>query len=649
MVAPAPMDTLRAALYCRVSTQEQGQRGYSLGAQEDDARGLAAQLGAEVVAVYRDQDSGASWDLPGLNAMLDAAKRHEFEVLIVYDPDRLARNMAKQLVLEEELHRYGVAIRYCTLRLGDTAEDRLLKNMRASISEYEREKIALRTSRGKRAKAERGEYVGVGAAPYGYRMVRQVDPRTQRARVVGLEPDPATAPVAQRIFQEAADHSMYRIVIGLNADGIPSPTGKPLWGVSTVRDLLRNPTYMGQAAYGRYDSRNRPTDPSTWLRVPVPALVSAEAWEAAQRAVRGRKALRRVRRDPEQDPYTLREALRCGHCGRALACMDAKSGGRVYRYYQCLSRFPHRALAEGIPPCSLPGIPAEALEEATWARIGAALLDRDHLEAGLTASRAEYDAAAEHWSIRRATVEREIAQRRAKLKELLLDRAEAPRGSETRRVLDEAVQEAEAALGRLTDELAKLTPTDLPGLAPEAAEALASFAADVRAGLTAATPPERRQVVHLLQLRGTVRQDEERGVRFGRHAFTVQWEAAITLPDNEQGFLTPCMVNPRARVVAMFSGEVTISQWLVAIGAPGGGLWRASGAARRPEATSPPVGRQAPGRPRDEIVIARSGLGRLVLAALGAAAHLALQQVPDALAGRSKLGMSHHVHGARAR
>jgi site-specific DNA recombinase len=518
-------------------------------------------MGATLIGEpFSDQDSGAEWNLPGLNAMLDAAKRGAFDVLVVYEPDRLARNMAKQLVIEEELKRAGVTIRYCTLRLGDTAEDRLLKNLRSSIAEYEREKIAVRTSRGRRAKAERGEYVGAGAAPYGYRMVRQVDPRTQKARVVSLELDPATAPTAQRIFREAAHRSMYRIVIDLNEQGVPSPTGKRLWGVSTVRDILRNPTYMGQSAYGRYDAHNRPTDPSTWLRVPVPALITEDEWEPAQRAAHARKTTRRVQRDPEHDPYTLREALRCGHCGRALACMDAKWGGRVYRYYQCLSRFPHRALAEGIPPCSLPGVKAEALEEATWDRISAALLDRVQLEAGLAAGRAEHDAAATQWQERRATVEREMAQRRAKLKELLLDRADAPRSSETRRVLDEAIQEAETTLARLSGELAKLTPTDLPGLTPEAATVLETFAAEVRAGLTAATPAERRQIAQLLQLRGTVRQDAEGGVRLGRHAFTVQYEAVLALSDNRRGFLSPCIVKPSSGVVAMFSGEVTISQ-----------------------------------------------------------------------------------------
>src|SRR5206468_8407761 len=185
-----------AALYLRVSRQRQAAHGYSLEAQEQDGRQLAGELGAEVdqVHVYRDGEdrdaSGADWDLPGLNAMLDAAKRGEFDVLIVYDPDRLARNLAKQLVIEDELKRAAVSLRYVTLRLGDSAEDTLLKNMRSSIAEYERAKIALRTSRGRRAKAQRGEYVGAGAAPYGYRMLRRLDPHTEKARVVGLELDP---------------------------------------------------------------------------------------------------------------------------------------------------------------------------------------------------------------------------------------------------------------------------------------------------------------------------------------------------------------------------------------------------------------------------------------------------------------------------
>src|SRR4051812_45935892 len=130
--------------------------------------------------------------------------------------------MAKQLVVEEELARSNITIRYVTLRIGESAEDQLLKNVRSSIAEYERAKIALRTSRGRRAKAERGLIVGNGWAPYGYQFSRELDPKSGRSRVVGLEPDPATASVVRRIFTDLQTWSVAQVCDRLNADGIPT-------------------------------------------------------------------------------------------------------------------------------------------------------------------------------------------------------------------------------------------------------------------------------------------------------------------------------------------------------------------------------------------------------------------------------------------
>src|SRR5215218_4599411 len=84
---PAVASGRRAALYTRVSTFLQKRHGYSLDAQDADCEGYAAGLDATVVARWTDNDSGADWDLPGLNAMLDAAKRREFDIVVVYAPD----------------------------------------------------------------------------------------------------------------------------------------------------------------------------------------------------------------------------------------------------------------------------------------------------------------------------------------------------------------------------------------------------------------------------------------------------------------------------------------------------------------------------------------------------------------------------------
>src|SRR5262249_12698601 len=144
-------------------------KGYGLQSQDVDCDQHAATLGATIVARWDDDESGKDWDLPGLNTMLDAAARGEFDVLIVPEHDRLARGRVKQGLIEQELARHGVRVAYARYQIDlTTAEGRLQSNIMADLAEYEREKIAFRTSRGRRSKAQRGIVVGIGPAPYGF-------------------------------------------------------------------------------------------------------------------------------------------------------------------------------------------------------------------------------------------------------------------------------------------------------------------------------------------------------------------------------------------------------------------------------------------------------------------------------------------------
>jgi DNA invertase Pin-like site-specific DNA recombinase len=98
----------------------------------------------------------------------DAAQRREFDTVVIYDPDRLSRRMAKYVVLEDELKRAGVQLRFVTIRAGNSPEDRALQQMEAVFAELDYERIVFRMMRGKRSKAERGQVVETGVAPYGY-------------------------------------------------------------------------------------------------------------------------------------------------------------------------------------------------------------------------------------------------------------------------------------------------------------------------------------------------------------------------------------------------------------------------------------------------------------------------------------------------
>ena len=62
----------------------------------------------ELIAELAEDDrgaSGASFELEQLNSVRDMARNRMFDVLVVREIDRLSRNLAKQLIVEEELKR----------------------------------------------------------------------------------------------------------------------------------------------------------------------------------------------------------------------------------------------------------------------------------------------------------------------------------------------------------------------------------------------------------------------------------------------------------------------------------------------------------------------------------------------------------------
>jgi site-specific DNA recombinase len=137
------------------------------------------------------------------------------------DFDRFARDVVKARVLEDQLATYGVRVIYQRVPLDDTPEGRLLKNQLLSFAEYERGKIALRTARGRRAKAERGLVVGSGPAPYGYCYTHG-----DKGQRIGLEgDDPDTAATARRIFDLLRTRSTNDVEMHLRQDHIPPPRG----------------------------------------------------------------------------------------------------------------------------------------------------------------------------------------------------------------------------------------------------------------------------------------------------------------------------------------------------------------------------------------------------------------------------------------
>ena len=200
-----------------------------------------------------------------------------------------------------------------------------------------------------------------------------------------------------------------------------------------------------------------------------------------------------------------------------------------YRYYVCARSVPHYASRLGKPLHPMAPVPAIPLETEAWAAVGHALMTRELLDQGITEARRHHEEAAARWHDRLTAIDGEVARLRRRLDRATVERLDAEPGTEAARSLARTIADTEREISRYLTERASFELVDTPGLSEEEAAALHAFADEVRNGLDAATPDERRQIYGLLKLRGRVQQDAA-GMPLGkRHRFTVEWEAVINL------------------------------------------------------------------------------------------------------------------------
>jgi site-specific DNA recombinase len=330
----------RAALYLRVSTARQESGGTSLETQEAACRAFAADRGYRVVAAFSDVYTGEDvFNRPGMANLWALLRARGTDMVIAYALDRLSRNQTHQGLILSEIEHAGARLELVTEKLEDTPEGRLLLSVRGFVAEVERLKISERTNRGRRKRAQDGKMMPGPRPLYGYRW--------RDATRAALEINPETAPVLQRIFRElAGGKSMRQVAKGLTQDGIPSPTGAPMWTASSLTYLIRQETYTGIARAfrtkqqrgtdGKYRQPAASEDHQIALPVgTVPALIDAATFAAIQARLARNKA-EATRNNPTPEDALLRSGYAiCGYCGNNLAALRHTRSGK--RNYICTS------------------------------------------------------------------------------------------------------------------------------------------------------------------------------------------------------------------------------------------------------------------------------------------------------------------------
>lgn len=402
-------DTVTAYIWTRESNIHDAEK-YSIKSQLDACREAALADGVEVAREFQVQFSGRDlWAIPELTELRELIKRGDGPKRIYcYTQDRLVRGEEAFDIfyLLVEFRRAGAEVRFIRNPVD-------LKNIAGQImtlvagheASGEIEKIKDRTMRGRRKRAEEGKVWGAGRDLYGYRKDRE-------AGIVTIhEPE---AEIVRRIFRESLDGlSLGAIARGLDAGGVASPFKAKnqrragLWWPTSVRDILINPAYKGEAIAFRHSGRGA----EAWVKMPdglFPPLVSADDWERAQERLkinRGEKARN------QRQPALLRGLAFCGKCGKRLYYIGKyeklRSGEqKLWFYYRCSSGWKGR---KGLRPCGASHARADRIEAEVWARVVASLRDPDGLiqAVGLALDRDGGD----QLNARRASLLKEIERR----------------------------------------------------------------------------------------------------------------------------------------------------------------------------------------------------------------------------------------------
>lgn len=342
----------KVGIYCRLSLsdiKEGKEESNSISNQKDYIMEYVINNDLQVVDTYVDDGvSGTQFDRENFQRMLEDIEKGKINMVITKDTSRLGRNMSQSLMFATEyfpLHNvryYSVSEDYDSF---DKNKDNNKIMIKALFNEMYVEDISKKIKATLNSQKKLGKFMG-STVPYGYKKNLPYDKHE-------LIIDEETAPIVRRIFEMARNGKGHKAIANtLTDEKIPSPSiykGKKrnnptqtygMWNSSTIYDILRNPTYIGNLAQCKQyktsyklKARRRNTK-DNWIIVKgaCPAIIDEETFNIVQN-----------RADKDKNmcgkslPYLLRGFLYCADCQHKLGIdrskYTTKSGENVEKAY----------------------------------------------------------------------------------------------------------------------------------------------------------------------------------------------------------------------------------------------------------------------------------------------------------------------------
>ena len=355
-----------AAVYCRVSTDDQAERG-TIESQVEYAEKYCELNQISIVKIYKDDGVTGTIPLqerPAGAELIADAKAGLFSTLLVFKLDRLGRVTRIIINAIYDLEQHNVKLKSMTEPF-DTSDPsgRFLLTILAGVADLERSNILQRMQLGANRAAAAGKWLG-GIVPYGYIVNDDRFLEVNETEIPGT--GMSEADVIRLIFRLIAKEKMSSIAVAnrLNSLGIPPSyvlrgiKGKRhrhtrgIWFTGRVLCIAKNTTYYGVHRYGKRSPHGREL-----IEREVPAIISKEIWDEAQEAMHNNQltAMRNAK-----TKYLLRGLIKCAACGSTYVGVNAKGA----RYYTCNGKRMYKKL--GREKCTALAVNMDWVESEVW-------------------------------------------------------------------------------------------------------------------------------------------------------------------------------------------------------------------------------------------------------------------------------------------
>lgn len=341
---------MRAAAYARYSTDKQTENSIAYQMEAITKYCLAHNI--DLCAAYSDEAaSGTSANREGFQALVEAAKRHEFDAVVIYDISRGSRDVVDWFAFRKAMRAAGVQVISTTQQLGDITDPSsfLTELITAGLGQHMVLDSRKKSMAGMMERAKKGLYNG-GHAPLGY------DIRDGQYVINEQE-----AEIVRNIFRWYADGDSYNSILE-RLKGKHGKFGRP-FGKNSFNSLLSNERYIGVYKWNERNIRvmrkwagGKKTDNPVILEGVIPPIIDKGTWERVQKRMSSRKnGTNKAKRE-----YLLTGLIECAECGAAYVghcSVNRRKDGTVRetRYYTCGNKYRTRT-------CHSQNINADELE-----------------------------------------------------------------------------------------------------------------------------------------------------------------------------------------------------------------------------------------------------------------------------------------------